>query len=260
LAGLDDVNLLLRRIRNALRLRRPDQASALAEPLLATGDAHLAAPYLSIAWRMTEDPRWAWLEGDERLVGVYDLGDVLPPLDGLAAQLRALHAGTHQPLEQSVRGGSQTDGNLLSRIEPQIRAVRRVIANAVEQHVAQLPPRDEMHPLLSRSRRAIVRFAGSWSIRLPAGGHHANHVHPEGWLSSALYIGLPSEDGFGTEHAGWLALGEHCGELGVHLPATRLIEPKPGRLALFPSSMWHRTRPFTAGERLAIAFDVAPPR
>jgi len=29
---------------------------------------------------------------------------------------------------------------------------------------------------------------------------------------------------------------------------------------LFPSTMWHATLPFPAGERLSIAFDVAEPR
>ena len=33
----------------------------------------------------------------------------------------------------------------------------------------------------------------------------------------------------------------------------------PGRLALFPSTMWHGTVPFADGERLTIAFDVARP-
>ncbi|HYD23379.1 MAG TPA: putative 2OG-Fe(II) oxygenase [Croceibacterium sp.] len=39
----------------------------------------------------------------------------------------------------------------------------------------------------------------------------------------------------------------------------RTIEPRPGRLVLFPSAMWHGTRPFPAGERLTVAFDVARP-
>ena len=45
-------------------------------------------------------------------------------------------------------------------------------------------------------------------------------------------------------------------ELGLDLPPIRLIEPKPGRLVLFPSTMWHGTVPFAAGERLTVAFDV----
>ena len=43
-------------------------------------------------------------------------------------------------------------------------------------------------------------------------------------------------------------------------PEARYVEPRPGRLVLFPSWMWHGTVPFGAGERLTVAFDVAPPR
>jgi hypothetical protein len=36
-----------------------------------------------------------------------------------------------------------------------------------------------------------------------------------------------------------------------------MIQPRPGLLALFPSTLFHGTRPFRAGERLTAAFDVA---
>lgn len=251
LAYVDEIDLLVRRARNALRLGRPKEAAALLEPKLAD-EAPLVAPYLSAAWRLTDDPRWGWLEGDERLVGIYDLD--LPA--GLAAQLRALHTGTHEPLEQSVRGGTQTEGHLLPRIEPEIAALRGILAGAVARHIAQLPPPDAGHPTLGKRRDAPVRFAGSWSVRLADGGHHASHFHPEGWFSSAFYVALPDAGG----EEGWLKLGEPHPELGLDLPPTRLIEPKPGRLVLFPSTMWHGTLPFTAGERLSVAFDVAAPR
>ena len=44
------------------------------------------------------------------------------------------------------------------------------------------------------------------------------------------------------------------------LAPLQVIEPKPGRLVLFPSNMWHGTRPFPQGERLTVAFDIARPR
>jgi tetratricopeptide (TPR) repeat protein len=256
----DDVNVAVRRIRHLLRSGRPAQAAAMAEPLLHTADAHLVLPYLSVAWRLTGDPRWNWLEGDERLVGIYDLGEELPSLAALADRLRALHIATGQPLEQSVRGGTQTDGALFARIEPEIRALRNAIVGAVERHLAQLPPPDPTHPVLGRPRNRRVRFSGSWSVRLAGSGHHSNHIHPAGWFSSAFYVALPDESERGPEPAGWLVLGEPQAELGLDLEPTRLIEPKPGRLVLFPSTMWHGTRPFVAGERLTVAFDVAQPR
>jgi Flp pilus assembly protein TadD len=256
LAHVDEVDLTVRRARNALRLGRPREAAGLLEPRLGGDEAPLVVPYLSAAWRLLDDPRWQWLEGDEQLIGVYDLADSFPDLAALAARLRALHIDAHAPLDQSLRGGTQTEGWLLSRVEPEIRELRRLMAATVARHIAQLPPFDAGHPTLGKARDAPVRFAGSWSVRLTDGGHHADHFHPEGWFSSAFYLTVPEANG----QAGWLKLGEPQQRLGLELPPTRLIEPKPGRLVLFPSTMWHGTLPFAAGERLSVAFDVAAPR
>ena len=96
-------------------------------------------------------------------------------------------------------------------------------------------------------------------MRLKEGGFHVSHVHPQGWISSALYIALPPVVGEGSKE-GWLQLGEPRPELGVGLEPSAYVRPEPGRLALFPSWMWHGTIPFPAGERLTVAFDVAVPR
>ena len=56
---------------------------------------------------------------------------------------------------------------------------------------------------------------------------------------------------------GWLALGEPPREFRLDWSPLRLIEPTKCRLALFPSWTWHGTRPFSAGERLTVAFDAA---
>jgi tetratricopeptide (TPR) repeat protein len=257
LAAMDDWTLRVRHVRHLLRTGRPGEAAALGETMIGTPTADSFWPYLSIAWRLLGDERWEWLEGDERLVGVYDLD--LPILPELAARLRELHRTTHQPLEQSVRGGTQTAGTLFSRIDPEIRSLRSAVDAAVETHVAQLPAPQPGHPTLSLPRDRPVRFAGSWSVRLAAGGHHANHIHPAGWFSSALYVALPDPAARGPEPAGWLSLGEPQALLGIDLPPIRRVEPKPGRLVLFPSTLWHGTVPFDAGERLTVAFDVARP-
>ena len=260
LAEVRDLNLLLDRLGHLLRSGRPEQAAALAEPMLEGPAASAVAPYLSIAWRLLADSRWAWLEGDERLIGVYDLADRLPPLDRFAERLRALHNSREAPLDQSLRGGTQTHSELLTRIEPEIRALRRTIVQAVAEHIARLPPFDPRHPTLGKARNALIRFSGSWSVRLHGGGHHSNHVHPDGWLSSALYVALPPAAREAGSRDGWLTLGEPQAELGLDLEPFRMVEPKPGRLVLFPSTMWHGTRAFAEGERLTVAFDVAPPR
>ena len=258
LGEAEDATLAVHLVRHLLRSGRVEAALPIIDAWLVRPERRLMWPYASAAWRMGGDPRGLWLDNPETLVSVIDLADRLPPLDRLAALLRSLHRARAQHLDQSVRGGTQTDGALFSRLEPELRIVRAAVSDAVSAHIARLAPQDVDHPTLAPRRDREPRFAGSWSVRLAGGGHHAAHVHPAGWISSALYIALPKaveEDG----HEGWLTLGAPQAELGLPLPPTRFVQPKPGRLVLFPSTMWHGTEPFGAGERLTIAFDVALP-
>jgi tetratricopeptide (TPR) repeat protein len=241
-------------VRHLLRAGRPTEAAACVLEWQQREQRDDLWPYLSIAWRLTGDPRWQWLEGDSRFVGIYDLGEAAGALETLAERLRGLHLASQQPLDQSLRGGTQTDGPLFSRTDPEIRRLRAAVEEAVGKYISNLPPHDAAHPLL-RQQRERIRFAGSWSVRLTGEGRHVNHVHPAGWISSAFYVALPASVG-GPGKAGWLTLGEAT-ELGIELPPIVEIEPKPGRLVLFPSTMWHGTRPFPEGERLTVAFDIA---
>nr|WP_246156541.1 putative 2OG-Fe(II) oxygenase [Sphingorhabdus profundilacus] len=128
--------------------------------------------------------------------------------------------------------------------------------DAVRGYVDALPPQDPHHPLLSPDRAALL-LDGSWSVRLNGKGFHASHTHVNGWISSAFYVALPGQPG--PPPSGHFALGTPPPELGLNLPAYCTVEPKPGRLVLFPSTMWHSTIPFEAGERLTIAFDIKRP-
>ena len=256
-AHLGDLSTLVAYLRFLIRSGRITEAAAVAESNLEQAGPWMW-PYISICWRLLGDERWNWLEGDPNLVGVYDMAETLPQLGRLAERLRSLHWAKVEPVDQSLRGGTQTQGDLLSRLEPEIRQLRAAIVAAVERHAAQLPPPRPQHPTLIE-QRSPIRFAGSWSVRLTGGGRHIDHVHPAGWLSSALYIALPTENERGGGESGWLTLGQ-ASDLVPDLPPIRVVEPKPGRLVLFPSTMWHGTRPFGSGERLTVAFDVARPR
>jgi tetratricopeptide (TPR) repeat protein len=254
-----DSQLAVWRIRHLVRVGVIEEALSLIDQELASDRASSIWPYASLAWRLAGDDRSRWLEGDPRLVQVSDLTSTLPPLDELADVLRSLHVAKGEYVDQSVRGGTQTDGPLLSRIDPTIRQLREAIVSAVKSYIAQLPDPDPRHPFLSRRRDRRIRFSGSWSVRLQGGGRHANHVHPQGWISSALYVNLPPRSPSEPKDAGWFTLGEPQHELGIDLPPWRKIEPKLAHLVLFPSWMWHGTVPFSKGERLTVAFDVRPP-
>ena len=254
-----DADLDRWRLRHLLRVGNLTEALPIVDRALQQDPSSEAWAYAATIWRILGDPRSEWLEGDPRIVRVMDLSGSLAPIDQLAETLCSLHLARGEYLDQSVRGGTQTDGPLFCRIAPVIRGLRSVIADAVTEYVGQLPPMDERHPLLRQRRDRRVRFSGSWSVRLRSGGRHSNHIHPQGWISSALYISLPPRSEGDEPHAGWLILGQPDDKLALSLGPFRKIEPKPGQLVLFPSWMWHGTVPFLEGERLTVAFDVRPP-
>lgn len=257
-AGIDDASVQVRRVRHYLRSGQPEKADKVLSQWLHGPNGFMFWPYASLAWRLLDDPRWQWLEGDDRFVGVYDIADRMPPLETLAETLRKLHTLSGQPLEQSLRGGTQTDGDLFKHVDPVLVQLREAIRATVAEHVRQLPAPDESHPLLGPPREPI-RFSGAWSVWLREKGYHANHVHPAGWISSAFYIVLPPD--VGENDSGVLTLGDPSAPtFKLPLEPFRKIEPKPGRLVLFPSYMWHGTRPFGEGERMTVAFDVGVPQ
>jgi tetratricopeptide (TPR) repeat protein len=97
-----------------------------------------------------------------------------------------------------------------------------------------------------------------WYNRLVKNGHHTSHIHATGWLSGVIYLkttDLSSNDEGAIEFSLY----------GHNLPITdeeyprKLHRPIRGDIVLFPSSLFHRTIPFTTdSERCVIAFDLMP--
>ena len=255
----------------------PGAVEALTRALLAAGNgpgASEAASCLAAAqplnqqaialqataWRMTGDARYHALYDYERMVASYQL--VTPPgwgsLDAyvtdLATELKAAHPFRTHPFGHSVRGGSQLP-NVLSRRSPALSALAGALMAPIALHLERLGPGGD--PLRQRST-GRARFQGDWSVWLHPGGHHVDHVHQEGWLSTACHIELPAVVGAGGRE-GWLRFGKPGIPVGRDMEAEHWIRPEPGRLVLFPSYMWHGTEPFS-GERprLSVAFDLLP--
>jgi tetratricopeptide (TPR) repeat protein len=258
-ADSDDPLWRLHRARHLIRLGDVAQAERLVSTAIdASPDDVEAWSLREIAWRMLDDPRHPWLIGEGAFVRelTLDLGhDVLARVTTL---LDRLHDRAGMPVGQSVKVGSQTRGALFARGEPDLRRYAEAVDRALSTYRDGLPLVDLAHPLL-RYQDAPWHLAGSWSIRMQGSGRHASHIHPKGILSSASYIVLPDAAGQ-TGQAGWLELGRPPSSLGTDLPPLAAIQPRAGVAVLFPSFLFHGTRPITSGKRMTIAFDVAADR
>jgi Flp pilus assembly protein TadD len=177
-----------------------------------------------------------------------------------AALIQALvtrhHAGV-QPLAETVRCGSQSAHNLVADPEPAIQAVLGACAQALAEYTGGLGS-DARHPFTARNPgRAVMTDA--WSVHLGRDGHHVNHYHDQGWISSAYYAAVPEESDDTALRSGWLKFGE------PRFPtpgatAELYLRPVAGMLVLFPSYLWHGTNPIHGTQpRIALAFDAVPP-
>jgi hypothetical protein len=175
----------------------------------------------------------------------------------LNAWLDSVHPKTREYLNQSLRGGTQTPDQIFGRGHDLVEKIRTRIDQAVARYIAGLKE-DDSHPFLARRARDF-RYSGSWSSRLRDCGFHVNHIHPQGWISSCYYVAVPKAVEDVAERQGWIKFGEPAFKVTLKDPIRRAIQPRPGRLVLFPSYMWHGTVPFhDAQARTTIAFDVVP--
>lgn len=230
-------------------------------------DNQLTWALIGTCWRLLDDPRYHWLIDYQRDVRVFTLptpagyGSLQEFLQTLQAVLLGMHSTRAAPMRQTLVSGTQTPGRLLHKPHPVIRQYRDALAEAVSEYIAGMPD-DPSHPLFAR-KSSSFEFSGSWSVKLRSGGYHVNHVHPEGWISSACYIHLPGVMAEATGTAGCIKFGESALNLGEREVIERVVRPEAGQLALFPSYAWHGTFDFECPEddfRLTAPFDVIPVR
>lgn len=264
----------------AVRLAEPGDPGALEAEVrahIAAGDGAKAVPAAAKLLKMNPNNQrfialqaTAWRQaGDARYGQVYDYQNLVrtamiavpatwPTLEAyladLATELKQAHPFKAHPFGHSVRRGSQKS-DILSSQTRAIAAFVEAITPPINAFLDSMGQGSD--PLRSR-RKDSAQMIGNWSVWLRPGGHHADHVHPDGWMSSACYIELPPAVNAGGKE-GWLRFGKPGIPAGGNLEAEHWVQPKPGLLALFPSYMWHGTEPFGGNDpRLTIAFDLVP--
>jgi uncharacterized protein (TIGR02466 family) len=219
--------------------------------------------YRGLCWRLLGDPREALLNDYDRFVKAYKIPvpegyrDIHEFNQALNHALDALHRTRVHPLDQTLRGGTQTHGSLFTRRIKEVQEARESIERSVREYICELADGPE-HPLLSRKSERF-RFSASWSCRLRKQGFHTNHIHPKGWISSSYYVSLPEVVSTSESHEGWIKFGETNFGLGRLEHIGKVVQPEEGLLVLFPSYVFHGTVPFSSDEaRTTIAFDVVP--
>jgi len=152
--------------------------------------------------------------------------------------------------------GTQSAGNLFKRPEASFRKLGDLVKQEFINYKNRFKDADCE---LIKSFPNTLEFTSSWYVKMRSGGHLDAHIHEVGWISGAVYLALPTDKKDPTEG---------CFEYGIHgdnYPQKHtnfpvgIVNPNVGDIVLFPSSLFHRTIPFTSNEeRICIAFDLRP--
>jgi tetratricopeptide (TPR) repeat protein len=174
--------------------------------------------------------------------------------DALATYIRGHPSLLADPVRKATTGGEQT-----GELDPAANAALSVFVELANDLVLDTVRKCRVSGFSEHPAMACATETWSlriWATVLQAGGHQTPHLHPMAWLSGVYYVQLPDDLG----STGGLEFGSSPKHLFVNSePEKYPVEPKEGRMVLFPSYFYHRTRPFVSEQpRISIAFDVIP--
>ncbi len=170
------------------------------------------------------------------------------------------NANIAERVQGMLHNGKQSAGNLFKRPEPSFRALAELIKKEFINYKNKFA---DANCELILSFPNELEFTSSWYVKMRQGGHLSPHIHEIGWISGAVYLAMPTPEA--NSNQGAFEYGTHGDDYPIIPPAdinafpTAHILPKVGDIVLFPSSLFHRTIPFSANEeRICIAFDLKP--
>ena len=156
------------------------------------------------------------------------------------------------PANTSVRNGFQTNGDIFKTTHKSIFDLKLIILSEIDSYHMKF--KNESCTFIDNW--PIEKNLQGWHIILKEQGFNTPHIHPSGWLSGVIYLEVvPSLEK--NEGAIEFSLnGEHY----FHNESPKITyQPKIGDIIFFPSSLNHKTIPFSTNkDRVIISFDLLP--
>ena len=157
-----------------------------------------------------------------------------------------------QPSNRSTRKGHQSVDNLFNESLQKINSLKSIIINEIDQYQEKF--KDEKCSFIKKWPTEKILFG--WHVVLKQQGYQKTHIHPAAWLSGVIYLKVvPTLEK--NEGAIEFSLdGENYSD-----PNSKKIihQPKIGDIVLFPSTLHHKTIPFTTDtDRIIVSFDLMP--
>jgi len=159
-----------------------------------------------------------------------------------------------EPFERATVGGFQTQlrKNLFKNTSKKIAQLKTIIINEIKAY--HLKFHNDSCSYIQKLPSGN-NFWG-WHVVLKRQGHQTPHIHTKGWLSGVIYLKVVPSLGKNEGAIEFSLNGEQYHD--VHSPSLT-FQPEVGDIVFFPSSLHHRTIPFTTDtDRIIVSFDLIP--
>jgi len=157
-----------------------------------------------------------------------------------------------EPINKTTYKGFQSMSNLFENPLGKLSNLKSIITDELDLYYLKFKKESCSYIKKWPSKKKLV----AWHVILKNQGYQDAHIHSGGWLSGVIYLKLvPALE----KNEGAIEFGLN-GEFYSDVNSPKVIyQPKLGDIILFPSSLHHKTIPFsTDTDRISIAFDLMP--
>ena len=159
-----------------------------------------------------------------------------------------------EPYNKSTLRGFQTPPhiNLFESPINKIKQLKLIILNELDEYFIKFRNNSCSYIKKWPSKKNL----NGWQVVLKHQGYQSPHIHPTGWLSGVIYLKVVPSLGKDEGSIEFSLNGPNYSDIGS--PNLK-YHPEIGDIVLFPSSLHHRTIPFsTDTDRVIISFDLLP--
>ena len=172
-------------------------------------------------------------------------------IDELISELRKIKS-VWEPSNKTTQNGFQSTINLFENPSKKLSKLKDIIFDQIDNYYFNFKNKS----CTFIERWPTKKNLEGWYVILKQQGYQSSHIHPNGWLSGVIYLkvvpGLDKNEGsieFSLNSRNYF---------DINSPKT-IFNPQVGDLILFPSTLHHRTIPFTTNtDRVIISFDLIP--
>ena len=157
-----------------------------------------------------------------------------------------------EPFGKTTIGGFQSKSILFINPQKKIQNLKSIIITEIESYYLKF--KNETCSLIKKwpSKYDLI----AWYVILKKQGHQNLHIHSNAWLSGVIYLKVVPHLKKNEGAIEFSLNGDHY----YDAESTKIVfQPQIGDIVIFPSSLHHKTIPFSAdADRISIAFDLVP--